>query len=105
MRYEIVFSPGAVDDWRSLPARQRAAVRDAIEKHLRHEPKRVSRSRIKRLRGVRQPQYRLRVDDSRVFYDVEGKSVQILAIVGKAQAEAWLQAEGDPDPAGGAGES
>lgn len=104
MRHEIVFSPGSVKEWRSLPAHDRAKVRDAIEKHLRHEPTRVSRSRIRRLRGLSQPQYRLRVDDIRVFYDVEGTSVQILAIVSKAKAEAWLKAAGLPDAGSGPGE-
>src|SRR5262249_55921726 len=61
-----------------------------IETHLRHQPERTSRSRIKRLRGLLRPQYRLRVDEVRVFYDVTGSTVQILAIVPKSEAEAWL---------------
>jgi len=52
---------------RALPAHVRAEVRDAIEVHLRHEPTKVSKSRIKRLRGLSQPQFRLRVGDIRVF--------------------------------------
>ena len=32
--------------------------RDALETHLRHEPMKTSRSRIKRLRGLARPQYR-----------------------------------------------
>jgi mRNA interferase RelE/StbE len=73
-----------------MPRHVRAAVRAALEKHLRHEPARTSRSRIKRLRGLRRPQYRLRVDDIRVFYDVSGTTVEILAIVSKSEAESWL---------------
>jgi mRNA interferase RelE/StbE len=38
--------------------------------HLRHGPTKLSKSRIKRLRGLEQPQYRLRVGETRVFYDV-----------------------------------
>jgi mRNA interferase RelE/StbE len=49
-------------------------------------------------------QYRLRVDEVRVFYDVEEDSVQVLAIISKAQADAWLKSEGTPSKAGGAGE-
>ena len=41
-----------------------------------------SKSRIKRLRGLRHPQYRLRIDEIRVFYDVEGDRVEILAYDG-----------------------
>src|SRR3974390_2496408 len=36
-----------------------STLRAAFETHLRHEPEKTSRSRIKRLRGVRRPQYRL----------------------------------------------
>lgn len=101
MRYEIVLAPGAVEELRAFTADKRARVRDAMEIHLRHEPTRVSRSRIKRLRGVRKPQYRLRVDDIRVFYDVEGTTVEVLAIIPKAEAELWLRQRGEPDEEGG----
>jgi len=90
MRHEIVLAPEAVDDFRRLPAAVRATVRDAMETHLRHQPTMVSRSRIKRLRGIDRPQYRLRVGDVRVFYDVSGTTVEVLAIVAKTEAEKWL---------------
>ena len=90
MAFEIILAPEAVGDFRRLSANVRATVRSAIEVHLRHEPERVSRSRIKRLQGVSRPQYRLRVDDVRIFYDVTGTTVEILAIVRKLEAAAWL---------------
>jgi mRNA-degrading endonuclease RelE of RelBE toxin-antitoxin system len=96
MRHEIVLAPEAQQAFRDLPARVRSQVRDALEVHLRFEPTRVSRSRIKRLRGVSRPQYRLRVGDIRVFYDVTEATVEILAIITKAEAQAWLDAEGSP---------
>ena len=70
IRYEVVLAPEAVEDPRRLKANVRANVRDAMETCLRHQPTRASRSRIKRLRGMSRPQYRLRVDEVRVFYDV-----------------------------------
>ena len=45
---------------------------------------------IKRLRGLSRPQFRLRVGEIRVFYDVSERSVEVLAIVAKAEADAWL---------------
>ena len=95
MRYEILFAPEAVEDFRALKANVRARVRDAIERHLRHAPTRTSKSRIKRLRGVSRPQYRLRVDGIRIFYDVTEDQVQILAIVSKSEAEEWLERGGE----------
>ena len=103
MGYDIVLAPGAVEAMRKLPAHVRSRVRDALDRHLRDEPTKVSRSRIKRLQGLSQPQYRLRVDEVRVFYDVTQKAVEVLAIVTKAEAEAWLQQEGKPEAGGGAG--
>ena len=97
MPFEIVLAPEAVEDFRRLRANVRADLRAALETHLRHEPKKVSRSRIKRLRGLRQPQYRLRVGEIRIFYDVTGTTVQILAIVAKLEADSWLAQFADPD--------
>jgi mRNA-degrading endonuclease RelE of RelBE toxin-antitoxin system len=97
MRYAIVLAPEAVEDLRALPAASRAEVKRALETHLRHEPTKLSRSRIKRLRGVSRPQYRLRVDEIRVFYDVMDGTVEILAIVDKAEASSWLAKFGSPE--------
>ena len=104
MRFKIVLAPDAAQALRALPARHRAELRDALETHLRHEPTRVSRSRIKRLRGVVRPQYRLRVGETRVFYDVRDETVEILAIVAKRQAQAWLADRGTSEPESGPGE-
>ncbi len=101
MRYEIVLAPGAVRSLRAMPAHTRVMVRDALERHLRFEPAKVSKSRIKRLRGLRRPQYRLRVAEVRVFYDVTETTVEVLAIVSKAEAQGWLDAEGTPTAGGG----
>jgi len=94
MAFAIIFSPEAMDDLLALKANVRAAVRDAIEVHLKHEPTKTSKSRIKRLRGFSRPQYRLRVEDVRVFYDILEKTVEILAIVSKEGADSWLRKAG-----------
>jgi mRNA interferase RelE/StbE len=90
MRHAIVLAPEAVEDLGRLTANLRGQVRAALETHLRHAPEKTSRSRIKRLRGVRRPQYRLRVGEVRVFYDISGTTVEILAIVAKSEAQSWL---------------
>ena len=105
MRFEIVLAPDAGKALQRLPARVRSEVRDALERHLRFEPTKTSKSRIKQLRGLLQPQYRLRVNDIRVFYDVTESAVEILAIIEKPEAQAWLDQEGTPSESGGAGQS
>ena len=104
MRFEIVLAPDAIQALRRLPARARSEVRDALERHLRFEPTKTSKSRIRRLRGLSQPQYRLRVNEIRVFYDVTETSVEILAIIEKPETQAWLDQEGTPSAGGGPGQ-
>ncbi len=96
MRYEVILARSAAEDYQRLDARWRSAVKQALAVHLQHEPLKVSKSRIKRLRGMRRPQYRLRVDAVRVFYDVnEGlQRVEVIGIVHKEQAGQWLQQYG-----------
>jgi mRNA-degrading endonuclease RelE of RelBE toxin-antitoxin system len=95
MRYEIIFAPEAVQDFKRLSARDRSTVKDAIEKHLRYEPQKISKSRIKRLQGIRRPQYRLRVEEIRVFYDIVQATVEVLAVIPKSQAIEWLEEIGE----------
>ena len=97
MEFDIILAPEAVADFKRLKANTRAEVRAAIETHLRHDPRQTSRSRIKRLRGVRRPQFRLRVGEVRVFYDVSDHCVEVLAIVAKSEAQAWLTRFGSPE--------
>jgi mRNA-degrading endonuclease RelE of RelBE toxin-antitoxin system len=95
MRYEILLAPEAAQQFKALRAFDRAAIREALETHLRHRPDHLSKSRIKRLRGLSRPQYRLRVNDFRVFYDIIDQEVQVLAIIAKKEAEAWLEESGE----------
>jgi mRNA interferase RelE/StbE len=97
MPFAIVLAPEAVEDLGRLTANARATVRTALETHLRHEPEKSSRSRIKRLRGLLRPRYRLRVGEVRVFYDVSGSTVEVLAIVAKSEAESWLAHFANPE--------
>jgi hypothetical protein len=64
-----------------------------------------SRGWASRVRGLDRPQYRLRVDEVRVFYDVSETAVEVLAIVSKAKAQEWLEQEGTSSSPRGSGES
>jgi mRNA interferase RelE/StbE len=95
MGYEIRMTENAKDDLLLLNARWRSKVKRALEVHLRYEPTKVSRSRIKRLRGVRKPQYRLRIEEIRMFYDVGDDFVAVHGIVSKSRADEWLSRYGE----------
>jgi mRNA interferase RelE/StbE len=99
MACEIVFAASALADYKAIDARRRAAVKQAIEVHLRNVPTRTSRSRIMRLRGMRRPQFRLRVESMRVFYDVDDdlRRVEVLRIIDKQLADTYLSREGVKD--------
>jgi mRNA interferase RelE/StbE len=96
MVFEIILAPAAATALKNLAVPVRTGVIKAIDVHLTHEPTKVSKSRIKRLQGLRQPQYRLRVGDIRVFYDVTETQVQVLAVVTKAEARSWLDEQSTP---------
>ena len=91
MRYEINLAPEAAQDLKRLKAHVRSEVKDALGRHLRYEPAKVRKSRIKRLRGLSHPQYRLMMGEIRVFYDITGRVVEVLAIVPKSEAASWLE--------------
>ena len=87
MRYEIIFAPQAEEDLLALRANDAAKSSMPIETHLRYEPEKISKSRIKRLEGLEWPQYRLRIGDIRTFYDVfylhQDGIVEVLVIRGR----------------------
>ncbi len=66
-------------------------IRKVIRLHLTHEPTKESKSRIKRLRDLSHPQFRLRVGEMRIFYDVADKDVVIVAIMSKERTVQWLR--------------
>jgi len=95
IKYSIILSPEALENLGNLKANLRSLVRVGIIEHLSYEPKKISKSRIKRLKGIEKPQYRLRIDDIRIYYDISGNSVEILAVVSKEMAKEWLERHGN----------
>ena len=95
MKYEIILARESVQDLKLLDAYQRTKIKDLIEVHLRHGPTKTRKSRIKRLRGLRHPHYRLMIDDFRIFYDIEENRVEILSIILKSKAIEWLKKAGE----------
>lgn len=82
MGYAIQFTASAREQIKSLSARQRATVIEAIERELTHQPRQETRNR-KRLRPNPLAPWELRLGGLRVFYDVtQGRDsrVNILAV-------------------------
>jgi len=85
--YKILLKRSAIADLDALRKYDATRIADAMEKHLLHDPTQESKSRIKRLRGIRNPDYRLRVGDYRVFYvvDEDARRVDVLRVMHKDQ--------------------
>ena len=99
MRYQVVIAKSAQEEFKKMDAGSRSSLKEAMETHLGNAPKKESKSGIKRLKGLRQPQYRLRVDRLRVFYDVNDEQcrVEVLGFVMKPEADNWLKEHGVPE--------
>ena len=91
--YEISLKQSAISDMDDLRKYEAAQIANAMEKHLAHEPKKESRSRIRRLRGLTNPDYRLRVGEYRIFYNVDdhARRVDILRVMHKHQTQSYYK--------------
>jgi mRNA-degrading endonuclease RelE of RelBE toxin-antitoxin system len=69
-----------------LRAYDRAAILELADRLLANDPLTESRARIKRLRQPAPAQFRLRVGDFRVFYDVSESVVKVIRILPKQNA-------------------
>ena len=85
--YTIILKRSAIADLDALRKYDATQIANAMERHLLHDPTKESKSRIKRLRGISNPDYRLRVGDYRVFYvvDEDARRVDVLRVMHKDQ--------------------
>jgi mRNA interferase RelE/StbE len=86
MPYEISYSDESIEQLKGLRAFDRAAILDEIEQVLGVNPTTESKARVKRLREPAPTEYRPRVGEFRVFYDIEDEAVLIVQILSKQQA-------------------
>ena len=92
MAFTIRFTKQALQSLKDMPRAAEVEVMNAIEAILSNQPN-IPTRRIKRLRGIRHPDYRLRVADWRVFYDVIENEVQVMVIdiLHDGPAHAWYK--------------
>jgi len=90
MPWEIRYSNEAVEQLKKFRVLDSTAILGQIEQVLRVNPTVVSKSRVKRLREPAPTQYRLRVGEFRVFYDVEEEAVLIIQVLSKQDSIEYL---------------
>jgi len=89
----LFLKPSAIKDLDALRKYDAVMIADEMERFLVQAPTKESKSRIKRLRGIRDPDYRLRLGDYRVFYNVNKmeKRVDVLRILHKARTREYYE--------------
>jgi mRNA-degrading endonuclease RelE of RelBE toxin-antitoxin system len=97
MSFDIVLTAEAIEDGKALRARLRAEVRRRNRNASAARAGEDEPQPHQAASRAASPQYRLRVGDIRVFYDVIDKTVEILGIVAKSEADAWLTQFGKPE--------
>ena len=90
MSYEVRYSDRAIVQLKGLRAYDRSAILETIEQTLVTHPTKVSKSSIKLLKQPAPTQYRLRVNNFRVFYDVEDDIVTVMEILSKEDSVPYL---------------
>ena len=92
--FSVEFSTKAVKDLKSISSKDQAIILNKTK--LLYERPFTWKNTIKKIRGMRFPCYRLRVDgknDSyRLFYGIADKSVLIIRIVSKKKADRIIKA-------------
>ena len=80
MAYRIDYSPATDEHLRVLTARQRAMVFDGVDEQLEHEPGVETRNR-KPMRPNPLAPWELRIEELRVYYEIEKMPKQAVTIV------------------------
>ena len=79
MTYKIEYSPVAQEHLRTLTARRRVIVLDAVEEQLMHRPAVETRNR-KPMRPNPVAPWELRIGNLRIYYDVEEEPERLVSI-------------------------
>jgi mRNA-degrading endonuclease RelE of RelBE toxin-antitoxin system len=80
LSYRIEYSPASEEHLRALTARQRAAVLDAVDEQLAHEPAVETRNR-KPMRPNPIAPWELRIGNLRAYYDMVEEPIPVVKIL------------------------
>ena len=98
MAFEIRYSRTSHNQLKGLRAFDRTAIIQQIESVLTTSPTLTSKARVKRLRQPAPTDFRLKVGEFRVFYNVVDDVVQVVQILSKPDAISYCQELDDDSP-------
>jgi mRNA-degrading endonuclease RelE of RelBE toxin-antitoxin system len=93
MPYRLRYSREAGNALKRVRSHDRASILDQIQRILTVNPTLESRARIKKLREPAPTQYRLRVGEFSVFYNVKGDDVFIVGVMAKEDVGSYHPGE------------
>ena len=102
MAFEIRYSRLAHSQLKGIRAFDRTAILNQIDSVLTAAPTLTSKARVKLLRQPAPTDYRLKVGDFRVFYNVtdDDTVVQVIQVLTKSEALLYCQEQNDDSPDG-----
>ena len=97
MRFAIRLTDSAIEDLDYFRKNERRTISESLELFLSHDAD-VETKRRKRLRPNRISKWELRIDDYRVFYDIEydiegNDLVKVVAVGNKTHNELYIRGE------------
>jgi mRNA-degrading endonuclease RelE of RelBE toxin-antitoxin system len=92
MKFTIHLTESAIDDLDHYRKSERRTISDAIDVHLTYDAD-VETRRRKRLRPNQRAPWELRIEDYRVFYDIEGDEVKVIAVGHKEHNDLFIRGE------------
>lgn len=90
-RFAIVYDRQAIEELAGLRKFDQVRIVEAIERHLADQPTRLSGRSIKRLEPPVLADYRLRVGEYRVFYNVDSPAMRVHVIAVRFKGRLTLE--------------
>lgn len=93
--FRITFTPSALDDIEWFRKHEQKTIFDNTEEQLTYQPNVVTRNR-KKLRPNQSAEWELRIDNYRVFYDVDTaiNTVEVMMVGYKEGNKLFVQGKG-----------
>ena len=88
--YEVLVSQTAARELKALERNLQSRIKEKLMELAEDPSNRSGRLDVKKLLATRRSYYRLRVDDYRIIFFTEEKSIKVVRISKRSDAYSWL---------------